>query len=653
MRKESARTIPALTSLVFALLLASGCGTVEPGREIVESEVPDEMSAALAAAEEQYADGEYGQALAECVDMTRIDPDNPALIDLRNRCIAALLEQRAMQVEQRGEDSTDLMAIEAHEKSFLPDTYGLRRFEKGSDEDFADGDSPLYKLLEKTVSIHLEDANVGQLIETLSGNEGVNMIADKGIASQQAINVDVDEVPLKEVLDFISRNYGIEFYLGRNIIWITKSNPKQAGPLETRIFTLNKGLQLHGSDWQPEKGKKSVSSDLGVISSKATVLSDGPLYMQQVIEKFVPKVEGAEFHIDMNSHTVLARNTPDNLRLIGKILDSLDQTPLQVLIEARFIEISQANLRELGLDWTLNSPFITSKEGVYENGAWTRQPKTQVDSGNLLSYTPYSSDDSGTFALGPQGAFGLVRDGNPPTAGQGLNLTYQGVLTEPMFQAVLHALEISGDGKTLSVPRVTTVNNNPAKLRDGDDLLYYQSFKAQAFSLVDSNNNRYTVTALIPDGEPDLAELGITLVAVPSVGADGKTISLLLAPAISSLDRFVSYQDETDDSLTTDNVQQVVVKLPVIKRREVQTKVIVESGETVVLGGLIRTVRQDTLHSVPILGSLPLIGKLFDRVDVTEENRNLLIFVTATVINERGESVLPARERVVPQRSDS
>ena len=293
---------------------------------------------------------------------------------------------------------------------------------------------------------------------------------------------------------------------------------------------------------------------------------------------------------------------------------------------------------------------------MYENGTWVRKPKTQVDTGNLVSYTPYSSDDSGTFALGPQGAFGLLRDGNPPTSDQGLNLTYQGVLTEPMFQAVLHALEISGDGKTLSVPRVTTVNNNPAKLRDGDDLLYYKRFKAQAFSLVDSDNKRYTVTALIPEGDPDLAELGITLVAVPSVGADRKTISLLLTPAISSLDRFVSYQDETEDTISTGsvNVQQVVVKLPVIQRREVQTKVIVESGETVVLGGLIRTVRQDTLHSVPILGSLPLIGNLFDRIDVTEENRNLLIFVTATVINERGESILPARERVIePRRADS
>ena len=138
-------------------------------------------------------------------------------------------------------------------------------------------------------------------------------------------------------------------------------------------------------------------------------------------------------------------------------------------------------------------------------------------------------------------------------------------------------------------------------------------------------------------------ELGITLVAVPSVGADMETISLLLTPTISQLVRFVSYQDERQVSPDPNavNIDQVVVKLPVIARREVQTKVQVKSGETVVMGGLIDTVVQNTEHRVPILGSIPGIGQLFRRVDVTEERRNLLIFVTATVISDRGESLVP------------
>ena len=88
----------------------------------------------------------------------------------------------------------------------------------------------------------------------------------------------------------------------------------------------------------------------------------------------------------------------------------------------------------------------------------------------------------------------------------------------------------------------------------------------------------------------------------------------------------------------------MVAKLPIFTRREIQTKLVVDSGETVVLGGLIDTVSQETIHSIPILGSLPLLGPLFRRTDVTEENKNLLVFVTATCITERGESLLAGPE---------
>lgn len=630
-------------SILLALVVVlGGCASVAPQETTVDKS-DEETTPDVQVAEGLYNEGKYREALLKCIEITQRDPEAPGLVDIRNRSISALLDKRAERIDEKEEQSVKEMSLEAKEKGFVPATYGLERFESGDEKPFSEKDSPLYELLERKVSIHLEGADVSRFIETLSANDGINMIADKGLASNKSIDIEVDQVPLKEVLNFMSRNYGIDFYLGQNIIWVTKLQSKNTGPLETRIFKLKRGIQLHRTDWNaPKKGNKS---DMAVLSGKATVLSDGTTYIEEIINKFVPKSEGAQLHVDLNTHTVIARNTPDNLKMIGEILSTLDDAPKQVLIEARFIEISQANLRELGLDWTLNSPYITSKEAVFQNGRWVEKPKTQVDKGAGVSYTPYSSDDTGTFPLGPQGAFGLSRPGNPPTAGQGLNLTYQGVLTEPMFQAVLHAIDISGEGKTLSVPRVTTVNNSPAKLRDGEDLLYYEEFKAQAFQMVDDNNKRYNVTALIPSGKPSMAELGITLVAVPSVGADNKTVSLLLSPTISSLERFVGYQEEATTNRVED-VQRVVVKLPVIQRREIQTKVVVESGETVVLGGLIRTVRQETWHKVPILGSLPLVGDLFKRLDVTEENRNLLIFVTATVINERGESVLPRQTRL-------
>jgi len=160
---------------------------------------------------------------------------------------------------------------------------------------------------------------------------------------------------------------------------------------------------------------------------------------------------------------------------------------------------------------------------------------------------------------------------------------------------------------------------------------------------------------LIPKGKPLLEELGITLVAVPSVGADRRTISLLLTPTISALEGFINYQDDTAqlDETAINQIRQVVVRLPIIRRRQVQTKVIVQSGETVVMGGLIDTVEQDTEHGVPFLSGIPGVGKLFSRKDTTADRRNLLIFVTATVLSDRGESLVsrtPARAPIQPMR---
>ncbi len=133
--------------------------------------------------------------------------------------------------------------------------------------------------------------------------------------------------------------------------------------------------------------------------------------------------------------------------------------------------------------------------------------------------------------------------------------------------------------------------------------------------------------------------MGITLIAVPSVGADLTTVNLMLMPTISEQKGWTDYEGVTNMSKA--NIQQVIAKLPVIERQEVQTKVIVQSGETVVMGGLVRSVKQRTLHKVPFLSEIPLIGPIFTRLDESEHNENLLIFVTATVISERGENLVP------------
>ncbi len=598
----------------------------------------------LAEAERLFQAGDYAGALIACVDAARENPQMPGLNELRNRIQQALLEQRARDLPVRADLSKRAMNVEAMEKAIVPNTYTARRFVAGDETPFRAEPTAMEQALTNRVTMQLRGASLSAVIDALTRDRQLNIVADEQLGEGRRIDVSMQDVPLAEVLDYVARNMAIRWYAGHNLIWFTRPDTAGGAPMETRLYRLKKGFQFHAGDWTPKgPAGEAPPGSLPTLTDQAAELSSRPLNIEQVIERFIPAVTGAQLYVDRATHVLLARNTRQNLALIEDIIHALDVVPPQVLIEARFIETTVADLRELGIDWALQSPLAVSKQTVFEDGRPVSANRSEIGANSRIGYTPYRTDGLGQFPLGPQGAFGLAREGNPPTANQGLNLYYAGILTEPMFQAVLHALDISGKGHTLSVPRVTTVNNNPAKLRNGEDLLYFDQFQAQAFNLVDANNQRYTVTVLIPSGKPVRAELGITLLAVPSVGADLRTISLLLMPSISRLEEWSSYQGSFGNTNTASqiDIQQVVARLPIISRKEVQTKVVVRSGETVVLGGLIDTVKQQTMHKVPFLSSIPLLGPLFQRLDVTEQNRNLLIFVTATVISDRGETLLP------------
>ena len=94
---------------------------------------------------------------------------------------------------------------------------------------------------------------------------------------------------------------------------------------------------------------------------------------------------------------------------------------------------------------------------------------------------------------------------------------------------------------------------------------------------------------------------------------------------------------------TTTNGAFALMRLPIFREQDMTTKVIVQSGETVVLGGLITTIESKKVSKVPILGSIPLIGSLFRHENIEELNQNLLVFVTATLLSQRGESLVPVK----------
>lgn len=584
-----------LAVFLMAASLAGCTTTQEPGTEGTQAPAP-----ALAKADSLFQKGDYTGAMLECVDLARENPDLPGMEALQQRVMARLEEQRAARAAAREATTFKRMATDLTRQKDIPDTYGLRRTVTGQSASLRTPGNPMQKAMRKKVTVHLDNVDLNNFILTMGASEKINIVSDN-LNTQKTLTIHADQVPLAEILDYVSRNMGIAFFIGENIIWATSQDQgRPAIPMETRMYRLHKGID----------GKFDAAADDAAPSPQAAVDATP---IEQAIRRFVPQPDGSDLLFDQKSHALIVKNTIENLTKVEDIIETLDVCPPQVLIEARFISTSVTDLRELGIDWVLNSPYVVMGSDDH--------PRTQINSGGTVGFTP------------------------PANAAQGLNVTYEGLLTDPMFKAVIHALEKTGKARTLSVPKVTTVNNRVASIRVGEDFRYYDEYDIQSTpsQVTGTAGNTVYSSVLVPVGTPKLEKLGIELKVRPSVGADMSSVTLQLLPEISEFVRYETYEvaagNATPNGAVTNGTS--TVKLPIFRRSKIETEVIVQSGETVVMGGLITSAESKRKEKVPFLASIPLLGLLFQNDMTDEDQKNLLIFVTATIISERGENLVP------------
>jgi len=310
--------------------------------------------------------------------------------------------------------------------------------------------------------------------------------------------------------------------------------------------------------------------------------------LEDALETFLADgPEDATYRIYKTRNLLVVRNSIENLRLIEEIIREFDKEPLQILIEARFITIGQEDLLQLG----------TNIERLrIERDADQRNELNTLDAISRL--TAVSAD--------------------------GPSMTLSGILGNHDYQLVLHALERNDSSRTLSAPRITVLNNHTAKIRRGDVRHYYEEYELGTVDEQTPGGGTTQTNRPVPTGDVQELETGITLMVRPSVGNDGKRILLSLVPEIST---FVQWEEF------------VTARLPHTLESKVSTSVVVDSGETVVLGGMLQKTDIDNVKQVPWFGRLPLLGYLFRYNNRTDSPTHLLIFVTARIIGSTGEFI--------------
>ena len=272
------------------------------------------------------------------------------------------------------------------------------------------------------------------------------------------------------------------------------------------------------------------------------------------------------------------------------MVDLLDVSVKQVMIEARIVSASTDFSKEMGVKWGVLSQGVTNNRNLLVGGSDTtlwnlREPEKDSDLGGY-KYTIERPDnlnvDLGAVTPGASRiAFGLIS------------------LSDFMLDLELSAVQADGYGEVISTPKVMTADKQSAKIEAGTQIPYASSSGAGA-------------------------------TAVPKTEFINATLSLDVTPSITPEGKVMMKLNITKDSPGPATPTGQLT----INKNAIDTNVLVDNGETVVLGGIFEETSNNSQTKVPFLGDIPYLGKLFRRDSKTENKRELLIFVTPRIVND-------------------
>ena len=492
-----------------------------------------------------------------------------------------------------------------------------------------------------------------------------------GAAGDQRITVALSNIPLIEALRYVTGLANLKFKVEPFAVSIVPQGT-DITVLNTKEFKVRPGFinRVAGGGGDaggnglaptaPADATRGGSSIAGRMDAKEFLIASGVTFPQGATATYIA-----------TSSRLVVRNTQENLDLIQTLIEAGDSIASQVEIEAKFVEITQNNTKELSFDWLLGQANIPggSKDGIFggggtsgntpkidqsdypfpiNNGAYTTYP---VTGGNRSGGLAISQNAIDSLLFGTAGASKLA----PAIAG------IAGIMTDPSFQLVIRAINQKKGVDLLSAPKVTTKSGIKAIIEIIREFRYPIEFDPpqipQQFGGGGNGGgtgttqiNSFPVTPTTPTTF-ETRNTGVTLEVEPVVGPDSYTIELNLVPQVVEFEGFINYgspittaspafsaagiQIGSTQTVITPNV----INQPIFSTRKVTTSVSIFDGQTVLIGGLIREDVQKIEDKTPLLGDIPLIGRLF-RSNVDQHlKRHLVIFVSARLINPAGEPV--------------
>ena len=241
---------------------------------------------------------------------------------------------------------------------YVPESFGKQITKQGFLFDAQSEKGRMSGLLDNTVSIQVDQQTVKDVLFDIGGKEGINFIADEGLAPLQLkLTLNLEKVKLSELLGYISRNAGVQFQVGEDLIWVIDGKASKELIEQTRFYRLRQGF-IMPAQFGPEDTTLVTVNNAKAGTTTTTETAKYEMFVNDSITK-KPSIEdaiamffkGSNFMIDYERNLIVATGSPVHFEVLERIIDEFDRPIQQVLIEARFITISEASFIDLGFRW--------------------------------------------------------------------------------------------------------------------------------------------------------------------------------------------------------------------------------------------------------------------------------------------------------------
>jgi len=645
-----------------------------------------EVERGLLKGKSNYELGNYDLAREDYLDVLRKDPYNTAARRGMERA-----EQGRAQYYQSARDHTRARMLNEVNKAW-EDTVPIEAIQSGINIYDVEKSASAY-ITEKMnrirfPSVQFSGATLEEAVEFLRvksrdlddqeadpSKKGVNIILNTGDTPiTTSISIDLNDVPMTEALRYITELAGMKYKVEAFAVMVVPLS-NVSNEMFQRIFRVPPDfLSVEGGGGGGGGAPAPADPFAAAPAGGGTALMGRRTALDILKEQGITFGEGATAVFNKGTSQLIVRNTSPMLDLVETYVESLqNQLPKQIYITTKFVEVTQKNTDELGFDWLVGAFDMPGSRSVFGSGGSTGNsaagPLDAVD-------FPFAFPGAGSVPIGQNPISRGMRFGTGAIASDSIDgllsasaaasslspgiAAISGVFTDPQFQVVIRALAQKKGVDLMSAPSVTTKSGQRATVEVVREFLYPTEFDPpeipQQFGalggggligggLGGSQGASFPVTPTTPTTF-EMRPVGVRLEVDPVLGADGYTIDLNLAPEVTEFEGFINYgspiQTTGTDALGNSRplvLTENVINQPVFSSRKVTTAVTIWDGQTVAMGGLIREDVQNVEDKIPLLGDIPLLGRLFKTKAEDHFKRNLMVFVTATVIDPSGQRV--------------